>query len=278
MKNKLILKTPASWWGAKWREALPTGNGTIGATVYGAVHDETVLLTHEDLWLAIDDTTSNDKEDPETKSRRGLISMESKLNGNPFTTYLHRFDAKGRGRINFDLSSQSVSRSYSAWDVVEGELEFIMPPKRPELYWGNDREFAGRLKVYGANAWQAVADEFEHNNQLAVTMHTGSRERSYPVEIQSADSGAVLADFTVERGGIGHVPILLKGVPPGSALRAERHLNGKWHPLESMDHDEHSYYQGVLNADGSLDCAFNIARPLNDLSQSWRIRIMQSGE
>lgn len=53
MKNKLNLKTPAAWWGAKWREALPAGNGTIGAAVYGAVHDETVLLTHEELWRGV---------------------------------------------------------------------------------------------------------------------------------------------------------------------------------------------------------------------------------
>ena len=50
MKNKLLMKYPASWWGAKWREALPAGNGPIGAAVYGAIHDETVLLTHEKLW------------------------------------------------------------------------------------------------------------------------------------------------------------------------------------------------------------------------------------
>ncbi len=50
MKNKLLMKTPASWWGAKWREALPSGNGPVGAAVYGAVHDETIMLTHEDLW------------------------------------------------------------------------------------------------------------------------------------------------------------------------------------------------------------------------------------
>lgn len=50
MKKRLFLKYPASWWGAKWREALPSGNGPIGAAVYGAVHDETVLLTHENLW------------------------------------------------------------------------------------------------------------------------------------------------------------------------------------------------------------------------------------
>ena len=50
MRTKLNMKTPASWWGAKWRDALPAGNGTIGAAVYGAVHDEKILLTHEDLW------------------------------------------------------------------------------------------------------------------------------------------------------------------------------------------------------------------------------------
>ena len=44
------MKYPSSWWGGKWREAMPSGNGTLGAAVYGGVHEETVLLTHEDLW------------------------------------------------------------------------------------------------------------------------------------------------------------------------------------------------------------------------------------
>jgi alpha-L-fucosidase 2 len=49
-KNKLILKTPASWWSDLWHEALPTGNGEIGACVYGAIKDETILINHGDLW------------------------------------------------------------------------------------------------------------------------------------------------------------------------------------------------------------------------------------
>jgi alpha-L-fucosidase 2 len=49
-KNKLVSKYPSSWWQASWREAFPSGNGSIGAAVYGAVQNETVLLTHEDLW------------------------------------------------------------------------------------------------------------------------------------------------------------------------------------------------------------------------------------
>lgn len=48
--NKLVLKYPASWWKNKWREGLPSGNGSIGASVFGAVKEETILITHEDLW------------------------------------------------------------------------------------------------------------------------------------------------------------------------------------------------------------------------------------
>lgn len=54
MNNKLLMKQPAGWWGSLWREALPCGNGPIGAAVYGAVHDETIMLTHEDLWHLVE--------------------------------------------------------------------------------------------------------------------------------------------------------------------------------------------------------------------------------
>jgi len=48
--NLLTLRYPASWWRNMWREALPSGNGTIGASVFGGVQEETVLLNHEGLW------------------------------------------------------------------------------------------------------------------------------------------------------------------------------------------------------------------------------------
>ncbi|HZG87822.1 glycosyl hydrolase family 95 catalytic domain-containing protein [Paenibacillus sp.] len=49
-KYILTMKYPASWWKNKWRDALPAGNGRIGASVYGAVGDETVLINHAELW------------------------------------------------------------------------------------------------------------------------------------------------------------------------------------------------------------------------------------
>ena len=50
LKNQIIMKYPASWFGERWREALPSGNGVIAAAVYGSVNSETILLTHDDLW------------------------------------------------------------------------------------------------------------------------------------------------------------------------------------------------------------------------------------
>lgn len=49
-RNVLTMKYPASWPGARWREALPSGNGMTGAAVYGGVSEETVLLNRADLW------------------------------------------------------------------------------------------------------------------------------------------------------------------------------------------------------------------------------------
>ncbi|WNQ13302.1 glycoside hydrolase N-terminal domain-containing protein [Paenibacillus aurantius] len=49
-EDKVTLRYPASWWRNLWREALPAGNGVLGASVFGGVQDETVLLNHAGLW------------------------------------------------------------------------------------------------------------------------------------------------------------------------------------------------------------------------------------
>jgi len=49
-KNVLKFSSPAKWWGAGWREALVAGNGKIGASVLGGAGEESIMLTHADLW------------------------------------------------------------------------------------------------------------------------------------------------------------------------------------------------------------------------------------
>ena len=49
-KKTLRFCRPARFWGARWREGLPAGNGVIGASVLGGAGDEVIMLTHTDLW------------------------------------------------------------------------------------------------------------------------------------------------------------------------------------------------------------------------------------
>ena len=46
MEKKLINAYPAS----NWNDTTPVGNGRIGASVYGCVYDERILINHESLF------------------------------------------------------------------------------------------------------------------------------------------------------------------------------------------------------------------------------------
>lgn len=52
-KDKIFMSYPASWWGAKWREATPIGNGITGAAVYGAVCNETIAISRTSMWTEV---------------------------------------------------------------------------------------------------------------------------------------------------------------------------------------------------------------------------------
>ncbi len=70
------MNYPASWWAAKWREAIPLGNGSIGASVYGAVYDETILINHEDLWMNCTNQKLPDVSDNLPLVRKYLLSNQ----------------------------------------------------------------------------------------------------------------------------------------------------------------------------------------------------------
>lgn len=49
-RHKLTLKYPSSWHNDMWREALPSGNGTVGVAVLGNIKQETIIINHSELW------------------------------------------------------------------------------------------------------------------------------------------------------------------------------------------------------------------------------------
>ncbi|MDF7809545.1 hypothetical protein P4E94_19060 [Pontiellaceae bacterium B12219] len=244
---------------------------TYAASPGGDVYKETMLFSSR--WLSIEDTETSDGNT--TMANRGLLHLSSTLNGSPLNTYIHACGIDWHDMMLFDFSAQSVSSSYSAGDVVEGEIEFILPAKNKANYWGDDSEFESRLGTYG-NSWNAVYDEYRYNRDMSVTMNTGTLTENYPLEITAAD-GTVLADFTINGGGIGHVPVMLNNVPADAKIsNVQRYVNGSWSSLETVSISDHDYFQGYYNAGGSMDYAFSLKRPSTNLSESWRIRILGS--
>ncbi|MEW6751406.1 MAG: glycoside hydrolase N-terminal domain-containing protein [Candidatus Latescibacterota bacterium] len=45
-RHRLVMRQPAT----RWQDALPTGNGAIGAMLYGQIRSEVILLNHEALY------------------------------------------------------------------------------------------------------------------------------------------------------------------------------------------------------------------------------------
>ena len=75
-KYKLTLKYPAAWWRNRWREALPAGNGKIGAAVYGGIYSETILLNHEELWYGGVSDTLPDIRDTLAEVRKLMLEKK----------------------------------------------------------------------------------------------------------------------------------------------------------------------------------------------------------
>ena len=235
-------------------------------------------ISMDGKWLSIDDLSSSSGSFA-AQALRGLIPLSSTLNGADLPLHLHKYGRKWGGRtptVLFEFSADSVGRSYSAGDVVAGEIQFILPPQHVDNYWGSDGELIARLSSYGDANWQPVRDELVENIQMAVSVHQGTLQDNYPLEIQATTGKRVLTDFTVTRGGIGHIPLLLTGADAGLELKVQRYSSGAWGNLEAVDVEANTYYQAVLNADGSMDYSFSIPRPAgqHDLDAAWRVRVI----
>ena len=46
-KHQMIMRSPAT----RWQDASPTGNGAIGAMMYGQIRSDVILLNHEALYF-----------------------------------------------------------------------------------------------------------------------------------------------------------------------------------------------------------------------------------
>ncbi len=74
-KHIMILSRPTPRWeprtkpAQRWEEAMPTGNGRVGALVFGEIQNETIILNHDSLFLRTRKPTLPDVSDTLAKIR-----------------------------------------------------------------------------------------------------------------------------------------------------------------------------------------------------------------
>lgn len=73
MRNKLIMKYPASYHRDMWRGGVPVGNGRVGALIYGGVYHEILAVNHTNLWTNPGEISVPDVSDS-LQAMRELIS------------------------------------------------------------------------------------------------------------------------------------------------------------------------------------------------------------
>lgn len=71
MKTKLVMERPAT----KWQDAVPVGNGKIGAMMYGNIASEYILFNHENLWLPVFEKIENYDFSPYLEKYRRLLEQ-----------------------------------------------------------------------------------------------------------------------------------------------------------------------------------------------------------
>ena len=138
-------------------------------------------------------------------------------------------------------------------DFVEAQIEMVVLPVSAKDYYGPNRSFKSALQE-AREPWELVLREAV-GNQLSVEMRTGHLVKTYPLEVEPKEGYA--AEWLV-RGGLGHVPVTLKGLPTPVGYELLLQEGSDWVPLNQAVHGK-DFWQATRNvSDGTWDLTFNL--------------------
>jgi alpha-L-fucosidase 2 len=161
LKNKLTMKFPAGWQGDKWKEALPSGNGVMGAAVYGSVHDETVLLTHDDLWHEVVTNELPDVSDNLPEIRRLLLDDKAPIADQVLTNALKDAGYKADIGAPLPLGDLKIKVPVGV-GFLDYSRELNMATGEVTVSW-KDGDNAYERKVFVSRAQDCVVMEITSN-------------------------------------------------------------------------------------------------------------------
>lgn len=265
-KNTLLFDYPAAWWHDMWREGLVSGNGIIGANVYGGTKVETVMLSHTGLW-------HGGFEDKLPNVSKAFYEMRKKMDeGNykeaswEIVNELKKTGYKTQLESPFPLADFQIhvqpqkgfSEYLRALNMETGEVS---------SQWIDDGTFFKRdlfvSRADGMIVWRIEADHQEINATFSLDMHinSGSKQKDicrHIVESKETSIEGAYITYTAKNDDGTDYGVVIRICQKGGALE-EKYGKIKVNKTNSIT----AYMKLFIKGDKDIE----VARIKQELSQ-----------
>lgn len=240
---------------AKMAYGDTTGAATEWLSTNEVMSTKRHKLSNITPWVSLHDTRllENDKKTG-GMATRGFVIREWKatLGGKNSPAYLQQ---KNSNNLKLPLMQAEVvlppgTNSLKKGDYIEATIEYLIPPKTSNVYYGENIEFKENLSKF-ANRWQIIARDAVLHEQK-VQIKKGTLVQRYPDIKVKADQGN--AQFIVRGKQYRYTPVTVSNLK--SATQGQIFVDGK--PLDQSLYGE-DYYQTEFNAaTGTWSKTYNI--------------------
>jgi alpha-L-fucosidase 2 len=278
---KLWYNKPAT----KWTEALPLGNGRIGAMVFGGVEQDHIQFNEETLWTGEPrrysrpgaykylDTIRQLLFDGKQEEANALAEMEFmglKSNEGKKTEWLNKIlKYKEAAKENFDDSKWKTMTvpSYDGWEVVgfdglDGAVWLRTSFEIPQSWIGKDLILdLNRISNYDLTYVNGKLAGKQENNE--------TRKYKIPKELLHAGKNVIAIQVInyADKGGVQGYKDTTKhiGIYPVNDESSKISLNGQWkYFIQDENPPPVGVYQASYQPFGDLFLNFNITGAVRD--------------
>ena len=252
-------------------ECSDKGVPNHNTTGYASPVDRGIPLPGDAPWVMLYANTKTGGNLPEHYANVGFIvrDFRAEVGGVVLTTphiNVHR-TRNGQSQMAFELGLPHETGSPWCGDACEGEtrmipagstvratIEYLVMPADKSRYYGlSDYLVAMAPEDYQSTA---MALKLAADNQINVDIAVGELERTHPIEVQSV-SGALAAEFTID-GGLGYVPITIKGLSRHDGWRLQQMRDGAWQHVDQSVHGNDFWQTRYDGAVGAYELSFNV--------------------
>ena len=232
-----------------------------GTTGYASEEHRGIALEGEQPWTMLYASTHDTGSLPEHLANVGFVvrEYEARIGAETVTTphiNLMRTHNGGWSQLSFELGLpyDAEDRVVPAGSSVRATVEYVVPPSDKAAWYG-EADWLSELSeesFQSTEMLRTVASE----GALEVSVSTGELLRTYPVELM-AEPGQTAVEFGLE-GGLGYVPVTVRGLARPEGWRLEQELEGSWAAVDQSVEGSDWWQAHYDEAAGSYELIYNL--------------------